>query len=175
MDASTQRQNPDDFNEGYEAGFARAMTITGRAKPPQYFYACEICLSNEGDMDGCLHPAEEIFEMRMGLRLCRNHAKEVGGGDLSRPLSRRILNCMPHPDDDAIDQFALGMKTKMAVARAKGRAGWQDKKQCSAEDLSRMLHEHVRKGDPIDVANFCMMLEMRKERIVSPTVTGVDE
>lgn len=171
----TQRQSPEDYNEGYEAGFARAMTITGRIKQPQPLYACEVCACTAGDEDGCLHPAEEIFEMRMGLRLCRYHANEVGDGDLSRPLSRRISHCMPHPDDDAIDQFAFGMKMKMAVARAKGRAGWQDKKQCSAENLSRLLHEHVHKGDPIDVANFCMMLEMRKERIVAPAVTGDDE
>jgi hypothetical protein len=172
----TQRQNSDDYNEGYEAGFARAMTITGRAKPPQHFYACEICLSNEGDMDGCLYPAEEIFEMRMGLRLCRDHAKEVGGGDLSRPLSRRILNCMPHPDDDAIDQFALGMKMKMAVKRAEGFNGWHDKQQLSAEDLSRMLREHVSKGDPLDVAIFAMMLQLRMEQITeaAPMLGGAE-
>lgn len=160
-----QRQSPDDYNEGYEAGFARALIITGRAKQPQPFYACEICTCTAGDMDGCMHPADEIFEMSMGLRLCRQHAKEVGGNDLSRPLSRRVAQILPHPDDDAIDQFALGMKMKMAVKRAEGRAGWHDKQQCSAEDLSHMLREHVSKGDPLDVANFCMMLRMRGERI----------
>ncbi|MDR5801151.1 hypothetical protein [Caballeronia sp. LZ001] len=60
-----------------------------------------------------------------------------------------------HPDAKAVDRFAQAMKEKMAAARAKGRGGWE---QCSPDDLSRMLREHVDKGDPRDVANFCMML-----------------
>jgi len=60
-----------------------------------------------------------------------------------------------HPDDVAVDQFAEVMKAKLADARAKGRAGWQ---QCDPAELSYMLREHVEKGDPRDVANFCMFL-----------------
>lgn len=60
-----------------------------------------------------------------------------------------------HPDDQAVDRFAAAMKDKLAKAREKGRGGWET---CSPEDLSRMLREHVEKGDPRDVANFCMML-----------------
>lgn len=70
-----------------------------------------------------------------------------------------------HPDDQAVDAFAVAMKEKMAVARAKGRGGWEDPAQCSADDLSRMLRDHVEKGDPRDVANFCMMLHQRGEAI----------
>ncbi|MEB2511275.1 hypothetical protein SB379_19910 [Burkholderia multivorans] len=61
----------------------------------------------------------------------------------------------PHPDDVAVDSFAAVMKHKLALAREKGRGGWET---CSPADLSRMLREHVEKGDPRDVANFCMML-----------------
>ncbi|MBU9534738.1 hypothetical protein KTE49_30365, partial [Burkholderia multivorans] len=61
----------------------------------------------------------------------------------------------PHSDDVAVDTFAAAMKHKLALARAKGRHGWET---CSPADLSRMLREHVEKGDPHDVANFCMML-----------------
>ncbi|MCA8313216.1 hypothetical protein LGN43_02890 [Burkholderia multivorans] len=61
----------------------------------------------------------------------------------------------PHSDDIAVDSFAAVMKHKLALARAKGRGGW---KTCDPADLSRMLREHVEKGDPRDVANFCMML-----------------
>ncbi|ABX15542.1 hypothetical protein [Burkholderia multivorans] len=61
----------------------------------------------------------------------------------------------PHSDDVAVDSFATAMKHKLALARAKGRGGWET---CSPADLSRMLREHVEKGDPRDVANFCMML-----------------
>lgn len=71
------------------------------------------------------------------------------------------------PDDLAVDAFAAAMKAKMAAARAKGRGGWEDPAQCSAEDLSRMLRNHVEKGDPRDVANFCMMLHQRGEAIAA--------
>jgi len=60
-----------------------------------------------------------------------------------------------HPDDEAVDHFAAAMKQKLALARTKGRGGWQT---CGKDDLSRMLREHVEKGDPRDVANFCMFL-----------------
>ena len=60
-----------------------------------------------------------------------------------------------HPDDVAVDQFAEVMKAKLADARAKGRSGWQE---CDPAELSYMLREHVEKGDPRDVANFCMFL-----------------
>lgn len=72
-----------------------------------------------------------------------------------------------HPDEVAVDAFAAKMKAKMADARAKGRGGWEDREQCSAEDLSRTLREHVEKGDPRDVANFCMMLHQRGEAIAA--------
>ena len=58
-------------------------------------------------------------------------------------------------DCQAVDEFATAMKEKLAVAREKGRGGWQD---CAPSVLSRMLREHVEKGDPRDVANFCMFL-----------------
>ncbi len=70
-----------------------------------------------------------------------------------------------HLDDAAVDRFAAAMKEKMAEARAKGRSGWDDPEQCSTENLSRMLVEHVAKGDPRDVANFCMMLWNRGDAI----------
>lgn len=68
----------------------------------------------------------------------------------------------PHLDDIVVDEFAAAMKAKMAEARAKGRSGWQD---CTPADLSRMLRDHVEKGDPRDVANFCMMLWHHEEPI----------
>lgn len=60
-----------------------------------------------------------------------------------------------NPDDAAIDRFAIELKKKLAKARDKGRGGWQT---CPPTDLSRMLREHVEKGDPRDVANFCAFL-----------------
>jgi hypothetical protein len=60
-----------------------------------------------------------------------------------------------HPDDVAVDAFAAAMKAKMARARALGRSGWL---HIDPIELWEMLEEHVEKGDPVDVANFCMML-----------------
>jgi len=71
----------------------------------------------------------------------------------------------PHSDDLAVDRFAAAMKTKLAQKRAEGRGGWDDKDACSGEWLSRLLRGHVEKGDPVDVANFAMMLHQRGERI----------
>lgn len=70
-----------------------------------------------------------------------------------------------HPDDAAVDRFAAAMKEKLAAAREKGRGGWDDKSDVSAEELSAMLIAHIWKGDPRDVANFCMFLHQRGEAI----------
>lgn len=77
-----------------------------------------------------------------------------------------------HPDDVAVDAFAATMKAKMAEARAKGPGGWEDPTQCSGDDLTRMLRDHVEKGDPRDVANFCMMLHQRGEAIAARQPVG---
>lgn len=63
-----------------------------------------------------------------------------------------------HPDDAAVDRFASAMKQKLAEKRVEGRGGWNDPKQCSIAFLIELLHEHMSKGDPVDVGNFAMML-----------------
>jgi len=70
-----------------------------------------------------------------------------------------------HPDDQAVDAFAVAMKAKLAKKRGEGRSGWEDKSQCTNLHLSKLLHEHVAKGDPVDVGNFAMMLFSRNEPI----------
>lgn len=67
----------------------------------------------------------------------------------------------PHADDIAVDAFAAAMKAKMATQRAKGYYGWDSKQQCSDELLAKKLMDHTKKGDPVDVANFAMMLHQR--------------
>lgn len=96
--------------------------------------------------------------------------RESGEGELARQAWKAALASaktvpVQNPDDVAVDSFAAAMKAKMAAARAKGRGGWEDPAQCTADDLSRMLRDHVDKGDPRDVANFCMMLHQRGEVI----------
>lgn len=69
-----------------------------------------------------------------------------------------------HPDDVAVDRFALAMKAKLAAARDKGRSGWDDPAQCSVEFLAQLLVGHISKdnaGNFEDVANLAMMLHQR--------------
>lgn len=70
-----------------------------------------------------------------------------------------------HPDDLAVDRFALAMKAKLAQKRAEGRGGWDNPNECSVEWLSELLKRHVEKGDPTDVGNFAMMIHQRGGRI----------
>lgn len=70
-----------------------------------------------------------------------------------------------HFDDVAVYVLAKAMKSKLAQKRSEGRGGWQSPDECSQELLSKLLREHVEKGDPVDVANFCMMLFNRGECI----------
>lgn len=100
-------------------------------------------------------------------------AERDHGGALIHALSQRLAapaaqEAEPaiHPDDRAVDLFAAAMKDKMAAARAKGRGGW-DTAECTQDRLSHMLREHVEKGDPRDVANFCMFLWARGEVIAA--------
>jgi len=64
----------------------------------------------------------------------------------------------------AIERLSNAMILKLDKKRAEGRGGWQT---ASAETLSQMLINHVAKGDPVDVANFCMMLFMNGQSIVT--------
>lgn len=68
-----------------------------------------------------------------------------------------------HPDERAVLQFSLLMRDKMNYARqVLKRSCWQTMTQ---EELSVMLHRCVAKGDPVDVANLCMMLELNGFKI----------
>ncbi|WP_147245563.1 hypothetical protein [Pseudochrobactrum asaccharolyticum] len=67
-----------------------------------------------------------------------------------------------HADDTAVDNFARTMKAKLAQKRKEGRSGWQS---MNADDLTVILRQHVEKGDPVDVANLCMMLSENGQRI----------
>lgn len=68
-----------------------------------------------------------------------------------------------HPDDAAVDALCAAMKAKLREAREKkSRGGWET---CHHIDLSQMLREHVEKGDPVDVANFCAFLFAKSKPI----------
>lgn len=63
-----------------------------------------------------------------------------------------------HYDDVAVDAFAAAMKAKLARKRDQGYGGWDDPEQCHTSYLASLLIDHLRKGDPVDIANFAMML-----------------
>ena len=84
--------------------------------------------------------------------------------DFERPWERAERDQIANKA--GVKKLKEAMKEKLAAARLKGRGGWQDKDDCSQEHLSRLLREHVEKGDPVDVANFCMMLHARGETIL---------
>lgn len=84
-----------------------------------------------------------------------------------------VLQPGQHYDDYAVDCFAQMMKEKLTKKRAEGRDGWNDPKRCSVQYLNQLLLEHVEKGDPVDVANFCMMLRHYNARITAqPTASS---
>lgn len=78
-----------------------------------------------------------------------------------------------HSDDVAIDEFAAAMKAKMAQKRAEGRGGWDDPGECSIFELAQMLVEHLPKGDPVDIANFAMMLFHRENGTEAIQITAL--
>jgi hypothetical protein len=96
--------------------------------------------------------------------------KFQGGQQDLLDLARKLLYPMlRHSDDMAVDSFAGHMKQKLAAKRLDGRHGWSNKDLLhggiSGDELSVQLRRHVEKGDPLDVANFCMMLYHRGEPI----------
>jgi hypothetical protein len=68
-----------------------------------------------------------------------------------------------HLDDHAVDAFAKRMQNKLRKARDDGRGGWNDKNAVLHVQLVNQLIDHINKGDPVDVANFCMFLSERGE------------
>ncbi|MFG1429404.1 hypothetical protein [Roseixanthobacter glucoisosaccharinicivorans] len=68
-------------------------------------------------------------------------------------------------DNNAVDTFAAEMKDKLEKKRKAGYWGWNDIDRCTNAHLSMLLREHIEKGDPVDVANFAMMIHQRGERI----------
>lgn len=107
------------------------------------------------DMNACWNRGGNHGEVAEQLDLCRRFANDVMDGRAA------------HPDDIAVDRFSFAMKDKMAVSRAKGRSGWDDRAYCSKEFLQEALLNHLGKGDPVDIGNFAMMLFNRGEPTAS--------
>lgn len=74
-------------------------------------------------------------------------------------------------DDQSVEAFAVAMKAKLTKKREQGYGGWQ---HATAEHLSRLLFEHLTKGDPVDIANFAMMLHQNSQPIVGLSPVAVE-
>lgn len=105
-----------------------------------------------------LREAKRLLATCAQIALTQNGNKYQDINELIDEVSAFVSdykNTRLHGDNVAVYKFAYAMRQKLEKSREKGRGGWQE---CSQEELSRMLHEHVVKGDPVDVANFCMFL-----------------
>lgn len=76
-----------------------------------------------------------------------------------------IPNPPIHTDNFQVEIFARKMKAKLAKKRAEGYDNWR---KCPINDLKDGLYQHLSKGDPIDVANYCMFLNARQETTDNP-------
>jgi Protein of unknown function (DUF550) len=102
---------------------------------------------------------EEIGRLSMEVGRLQAALLEVGMG----ATKAGTIPAQPHPDDFAVDSFAAAMKAKMAKQRAKGYGGWDQIAACTDKSLADKLMQHTKRGDPVDVANFCMMLHQRNQ------------
>lgn len=57
---------------------------------------------------------------------------------------------------EAVDAFSAKMKGKLIRKKRDGYSGWRT---ASPYLLADLLWKHLKKGDLVDVANFCMMLD----------------
>lgn len=64
-------------------------------------------------------------------------------------------------DQRGVFNFSCAMLEKLHDKRYEGRGGWHN--DCNISDLKRMLKEHIKKGDMIDIANFAMMIWNREQ------------
>lgn len=163
---------PDDVLALYECGWPKKQV-----KESTENVTCENASNTDdssaaGDRQAALDAVDWIENLLQGIvdtegehnekcRLIRIGLRYIIPATLTAPT----VDVDTDYDDASVDYLAAAMKQKLDDKREEGRSGWQFPDQCSADDLSRMLREHVEKGDPVDVANFCMMLFNRGDRI----------
>ncbi|MED5608523.1 hypothetical protein VV867_12580 [Pseudomonas sp. JH-2] len=138
-------------------------------------YASPLIQPGQAPAGMALIRLDHLQATRRALEDCRRLISHIGGFDAdycadAEARLKEIDEALAaagsdqHPDDAAVDRFAVALKTKMARSRAKGRGGWDNAQVCSVEDLARMLIEHLGKGNSgtfEDVATFAMMLHQR--------------
>ncbi len=83
-------------------------------------------------------------------------------------LITSIINSQ-QADEAGVERFAQAMRVKLSKKRIEGRHGWNlthgsdgSEWGCTVRDLETALQQHLKKGDVVDVANFCMMIWNRR-------------
>jgi len=79
-------------------------------------------------------------------------------GAITYPKRERL------PDDErkALDAMVSAMSEKLYSKYLEGYCGFEG---ASEDHINRLLHEHLPKGDPVDVANFCAFLLHNGQRV----------
>ena len=89
-------------------------------------------------------------------------------------MDARITSIFDDADADreGVRRFAEALLQKLAEKRAQGYSGWNDPADCSIKRLEKLLAEHISKGDPVDIGNFCMMIWNRRNPTAYRTTHG---
>jgi len=111
----------------------------------------------------------EVEELRTAnldsVAVCEQALQAKTAAEQERDQLKALREGELHHNDDVVAaMFSMAMRKKLAKKRADGRSGWDDKDICSEEFLNKLLCGHIEKGDPVDVANFAMMLWYRNEK-----------
>ena len=85
------------------------------------------------------------------------------GAHESSPVKGELAIDERHQDDRFVDAFAYVMKWRMEECSEKGKSGWDDPDACTPDYLAALLMAAVKEGNPIDIANYCMMIYSRAE------------
>lgn len=79
----------------------------------------------------------------------------------AEPVAYPMQECLPDMERQALDKAVTAMAAKLYRKYLEGYSGFDN---CSEERLNALLHSHLAKGDPIDVANFAAFLHFNGQR-----------
>ena len=70
-------------------------------------------------------------------------------------------------NQECLRAFTKLMTAKLHQAELQGHYGWYSEMLVPDEDLKAAFYESVRKGDTVDIAIYCMMLQQRGIKLKS--------
>lgn len=117
---------------------------------------CSECLvvKRADDKNGPCHGPGKLRPMEGSVPFPRNpRADSRGGVGMAAPKNKEERDLCA-----AVDNFAEEMKRKLIRKARQGYHGWKNIQPTKAAEK---FWEHLGKGDPIDLANFLMMLHRR--------------